>query len=35
MVASWKGYVAIVMELIRAGAKTDTQDQVCVCVPTE
>ena len=32
MVASWKGHLPIMMELIRAGAKTDTQDQVCVCV---
>ena len=32
MFASWKGYVPIVMELIRAGAKTDTQNRVCVCV---
>ena len=32
MIACWRGHLSTVMELIRAGAKTDTQDQVCVCV---
>ena len=34
MIACWKGHLLIVMELIRTGAKTDIQDQVCVCVCT-
>ena len=30
MLASWRGYLETVKELLRAGARTDTQDQVCV-----
>lgn len=29
MVASWVGELPVVKELVRAGAKTDAQDQVC------
>ena len=35
MLACWKGYLEIVKELLRAGARTDTQDQVSVCVCTK
>ena len=30
MVAAWKGRLEIVMELLRAGAHANTQDQVCM-----
>ena len=30
MVAAWKGRLKIVMELLRAGAHANTQDQVCM-----
>ena len=30
MLACWRGYLETVKELLRAGARTDTQDQVCI-----
>ena len=32
MVASWRGHLMTVMELLTAGANTDTQDQVSTCM---
>ena len=30
MLASWRGDLNVVMELLAGGAKVDTQDQVCI-----
>ena len=30
MISCWRGDLPTIMELIRAGAKTDAQDQVCI-----
>ena len=30
MLASWRGFLDTVKKLLRAGARTDTQDKVCI-----
>ena len=34
MVASWRGHLKTVIELLAAGAKTNVLDQVCTCAYT-